>query len=390
MKLLQNRIKAALNKLLMRPQIWQVSADTKQIKLINKNLAQSVISLQLETAIIQKKFDLLEGMLAQNQNAMSLAIDKFRADIQEMVVATLKQEEAFSSTIIQKKFDLLEGMLAQNQNTMSLEIDKLRDAIQEVTGATVKQEEYFSSTINRGLSEYEVAVKKLAENQFRQIEALFSLLLALKPEYPLPPTRNWAASPDFLIDLYCRIIEEKPAVVVELGSGVSTIVVAAALRRNQTGRLFSLDHDHAFLLQTEKHLSRHGLEEWVKTYHAPLTEWVPDPSSPTQAGDRFQWYDVPAEVAGLKQIDLLVVDGPPMASSKRCRYPAVPFFYQRLKEGGQVMLDDAHRDDERFIVKAWTTEFAMQLQKVRDSEKGLALLSKVKPNGPAQNAIEKV
>ena len=63
---------------------------------------------------------------------------------------------------------------------------------------------------------------------YRQSEAMQQLLSLLKFSAPVPPTRSWAASPDLLLTLAQLVRKHNPKLVVELGSGVSTLVVAKA------------------------------------------------------------------------------------------------------------------------------------------------------------------
>src|SRR3546814_9693589 len=64
--------------------------------------------------------------------------------------------------------------------------------------------------------------------------------------------------------------EEKPAVVVECGSGLSTVVIARCLQLNGGGQVFSLEHMEKFAAQTRKELSRRGLSDWARVIDAPL------------------------------------------------------------------------------------------------------------------------
>ncbi|RMZ49887.1 hypothetical protein EB821_00510 [Candidatus Marinimicrobia bacterium PRS2] len=48
---------------------------------------------------------------------------------------------------------------------------------------------------------------------------------------PLPATRKMAASPDFLKLVVETILTEKPILVVELGSRISTILAGKALKK---------------------------------------------------------------------------------------------------------------------------------------------------------------
>ena len=139
--------------------------------------------------------------------------------------------------------------------------------------------------------------------------------------------------------------------VVELGSGVSTVVLARLLRE-RGGRLTSLEHDPDWARVVSSQLEREGLAQIARLIQAPLE---PHP----RALDGAPWY-APAALDALPahDIDLLLVDGPPgygegMALS---RYPALPVLAERLAPGALVALDDAEREGEREILARWERE----------------------------------
>ncbi|HYI22385.1 MAG TPA: hypothetical protein VEX62_07085, partial [Candidatus Limnocylindrales bacterium] len=80
------------------------------------------------------------------------------------------------------------------------------------------------------------------DRMFAQIEALIWLRDMLQLERPLPPTRGWAASPDLLLHAANRIADTRPKAIVEMGSGTSSIVLGACLKRFGPGTLISLEH----------------------------------------------------------------------------------------------------------------------------------------------------
>jgi hypothetical protein len=61
---------------------------------------------------------------------------------------------------------------------------------------------------------------------FRQLEALQNLSAVLPAGGVLPATRGWAASPDLLVVLVDLVISGRPSLVVECGSGASTLWLA--------------------------------------------------------------------------------------------------------------------------------------------------------------------
>lgn len=205
-------------------------------------------------------------------------------------------------------------------------------------------------------------------NLFRQIEALHALQLDLRLERSLPGTRGWAASPDFLLEVARHALQARPSTVVECSSGTSTLVLARCLQLNGHGIVYSLEHDAHFAEETRVQLRRHGLADWAVVVDAPLRE--------QQHGDAtWPWYAherLPAELA----IDMLVVDGPPMATRALARYPAGPALFPRMPAGASVFLDDADRADERAMLRRWHSEFPLFAQTARPCEKGCAVLTR--------------
>ncbi|RJG21100.1 class I SAM-dependent methyltransferase [Massilia cavernae] len=203
-------------------------------------------------------------------------------------------------------------------------------------------------------------------SMYRQLEALQGLYIDLDLKKSLPSTRGWAASPDFLAELAQYALAEKPRTVVECSSGTSTLVLARCMQINGGGKVYSLEHDPVFALQTRAHLERHGLSDFAEVIDAPLKK-VEVGSSP------WSWYaheGLPADI----KIDLLAIDGPPSASGELARYPAGPVLFPLLSANGAVFLDDASRVDEQAILSRWKQEFPALSQTMRFCEKGCAVL----------------
>jgi len=74
---------------------------------------------------------------------------------------------------------------------------------------------------------------------------------------------------------------------------------------------------------------------------------------------------------------MLVVDGPPTDTCHLARFPAVPFFYEKLSQTGIVLLDDAARVDEAEAVNRWTKGYPdLKPVPYLVAEKGVAVLRK--------------
>lgn len=163
------------------------------------------------------------------------------------------------------------------------------------------------------------------------------------PQDALPNLGSWKADTTFLWRLTRAIEQRQPRDVVELGCGASTLIVARALQRSGSGRLFSYDQHQDFVEATGEWLATYGL-----TAHMG---WAPLASDPSQWSSC--WYDLPSVPA---EIDMLVIDGPPWALNPFIRGRAEKLF-DRITVGGMILLDDAARPGERVVASRWKKEW---------------------------------
>jgi predicted O-methyltransferase YrrM len=185
---------------------------------------------------------------------------------------------------------------------------------------------------------------RLLRAQTGEVEALVQLFQGFTPRAPMPPSGGFALNPTDLLDLLQLIRTRKPKLVLELGSGTSTVWIAYALEK-VGGRLVSLDHDPGYAEKTRAALAAHGLVEVAEVRDAPLRPVLLD-------GRSFPWYDMDA-LADLREVDLLLIDGPPEKTGPDARYPAMRVLEDRLADAATVVFDDAHRQDERVALRKW-------------------------------------
>lgn len=220
----------------------------------------------------------------------------------------------------------------------------------------------------------DLAAQERADALFCQVEGLMAIYAVAGERAMLPRSRGWAASPDFLQVLIGVFRDRAPSVILECGSGLSTLVAASLCRTRGKGTVYSLDHDPVYAERTRKLIRTHGLEQWANVVDAPLTS--------TAAGEwHGAWYDTSGLPPDLS-VDLLVVDGPPSSVAHLARYPAVPALQSRLAGGARILLDDAARSDEQQILALWLKEFPwLSQENVDRCEKGCALLASSKASG---------
>lgn len=180
--------------------------------------------------------------------------------------------------------------------------------------------------------------------------------LGLKPD-ALPNLGSWKADVSFLKVIADHVLDLKPDVVVELGAGATSLVVARALQMNGKGALLSFDQHRQFAEATQEWLRDNGLDGQIS--HAPL--------GAAPAGWPGRWY----ELGPLPdKIDLLVIDGPPWTLHPYVRGAAETLF-DRMPVGGVVLLDDAARPGERIVARRWRRNWpGFEFKLVRGGTKG--------------------
>jgi predicted O-methyltransferase YrrM len=186
---------------------------------------------------------------------------------------------------------------------------------------------------------------------FRQTEALTGLYNTLDIQHPLPTTRHRAASPDFLHLLAREIFRLQPELIVEAGSGTSTLVAAYCLKKLGRGKIISLDHLEKYAEISRRTIKSHGLDNFAEVLYAPIKDYEID-------GKKHLWYDN-SGLEAIDRIDLFIVDGPPRNIATDARYPAVPLLIDKLHENSIVLLDDGARPGEKQIVSQWKQKYGL-------------------------------
>lgn len=184
------------------------------------------------------------------------------------------------------------------------------------------------------------------QDLYYHLESLDVLHSHLDFRYPLPPLGHMTLSPPVLRRLVEEIFQDPPTLLVEFGSGVSTVVLAQALSQVQEGRIHTVDHDPSYAERTRGRLQREGLSNRVTVHEAPLVEI-------SLNGRGYRWYDIELEDFVRETIDLLIVDGPPGIPGQRNREPALYRAESMLSPSASILVDDTHRNDERDMVDAW-------------------------------------
>lgn len=223
-------------------------------------------------------------------------------------------------------------------------------------------------------------------NVVAQLENYIALNNYFNTGSKLSNYHGWPISPDIALFIVDVINEKNYDAVIEFGSGTSTELFAkiALMRKKKNQKIpkiLSFDHLSEYYEKTQVILSRESLDDFVQLECAPLI-----PMS-LQDSD-YQYYDCEqilkeflADLPMNAKI-LVLVDGPPGATCKHARYPALPMIYKVLIQNNQLdfVMDDAARLEEKEVVDKWKVylnqnEYSYLESIPRVCEKGLVLLS---------------
>jgi len=199
---------------------------------------------------------------------------------------------------------------------------------------------------DRVISELGKAIQMGNRELLRQVEALTNLDAMMPLDRPMPAARGHPVLPDLLLLLVDAVRRIRPGLVVECGSGTSTLWLARALRHfGIDGRVVALEHDKQYATQTRQYVEDHDLTELADVRDAPLETFLLD-------GTEWAWYAA-AAWKDLDEIDLLLVNGPPANTVEKTRFPALPLLADRLSRRALIVAGDLSREGEREIVADW-------------------------------------
>ena len=227
-----------------------------------------------------------------------------------------------------------------------------------------KNLENLTATLQQQKAELDAQLKKQAD-ELVSLQNYFSTgqLSDIRLE-----TNGWPISSDFMFYLVKLIDLNDYDLIIEFGSGASTLAIAKTLanlaphRKNKPPVCFaSFDHLKQFYQQTQAQLDHAGLCDFVQLHLAPLADYT-DPN-----GNHYPYYNCQTTLAALakkhanKPLRLLVsVDGPPGSTGKHARYPAGPVVMSCFKGANiDLLMDDAARTDEKEIISLWKKNIAL-------------------------------
>jgi len=342
-------------------------------------------ALQDEVAVLARARDEQTILAAQRQGEV-LQLTRTQASLES-------ENAALGLKLRELEQHLEQLMRARDEQTrlVAQQIQDLAAALAASSGAVDEQFRKHADELIRLRKYLDGAFRNEIANSSKQTQALIGLQ-SYYATGELPTVNSerhsWPVSPDFGLYLVELVALNDYDLIIEFGSGISTVIVAKALATmasREDGRaptrFVSFEHLEPYYRQTRAHLQQVGLADNVQLVLAPLQDWL------APNGNTYAYYDCQAVLANLAQQYaggvrrvLAIIDGPPAVTGKHARYPAGPLVVQHFV-GARIdlVLDDYIREDEKEIAQLWQGELQaagiVHRMSERKLEKGACLIS---------------
>lgn len=347
--------------------------------------------LQTMSDSYRSEAETLHARLAQQQAAQEKQVEEWQKEYHSIITA--QEESQARANSYKNEVDALQTRLAEQEalanarkvemDTLSLRLDEMNKVYLEQVRILTDQQKYIvsaiasqSSAIGSGFEKQGMDLERVRksvqqsckyeiDNALQQATAYSGLSTYFEfgklPEVT-PWKRGWPASPDFVLWLVELIDQNDYDLILEFGSGTTTLYIAKTLaaRKKKNGtakiaRTLAFEHLEQFFLQTKSILSQAGFNERINVIHAPLQEYT------APCGTAYQYYscqetlnDLSLHYKSANSNVLVIVDGPPGVTCKNARYPAFPLVMKYFASAHiDFLLDDYIRGDEKEIATMW-------------------------------------
>jgi hypothetical protein len=194
--------------------------------------------------------------------------------------------------------------------------------------------------------------------QIRRSHIALREMTNIRPLLNGPPLDygNWAIDPFFGKVLAQLVHRHQPTHILECGSGTSTVFMAQLQKRVcEGGTVTALEHLDKYAQKSRQIIEEHDLTDTATVVHAPLEECQVD-------GKTLTWYRVNTERFEGREIEMMVVDGPPQSTGPLARYPAAFVMKPCLADDCVIVMDDGDRDDEQKAARRWADLLGAKLE----------------------------
>lgn len=309
------------------------------------------------SAASREVMHILEAQVFSRRDALNLTnhISALTEEMQESVEQCRVVEAAVSgasnrvaclSEQLDEKLGIAGSEARESNSTLVCLIEDVRAGALKSLADVAGQ---LKSVIGTAQARSDVEKSRQTNELVQSMDALFQLRSSLREGSIGPLLGDWAMDPVGMLGVVDLILAYKPALVVECGSGASTLWIARALEVLGNGKITSLEHLEEYASKTTGAIERASLQARASVMLTPVEEKEID-------GEIYHWYGISEVSVEPGTINVLLVDGPPGSMGPSARYPAMPLLKHFLADDALILLDDFSRPNEIQIEKRWLEE----------------------------------
>lgn len=361
-----NRVEEILNKL--SSQVEKMADSTSSSLSV---LAETVKQSDAHIARVEQSLSVLALQADEMRESTSNSFNSFE---KSSILKFEQIDKAWRG--VSELLTSVERELNTNSTSLSSLVEDSKINFESLPSAIREELALNNKALNQSI---DTIVKGRAANVVTQLEAYDTIKRFL--QYGVIPVHfhGWPVSPDIGVRLIDMITTQKFDLIIEFGSGTSTLIMCSALAKTSSNqsRFVSFDHLEKYYNSTLSMLKKHGVEEFVDLCHAPLSNYE-------AAGSKYMHYACEKKLKEvydeIKPANVLVlVDGPPGSTNRHARYPAFPKIVNIFELSSlTVFMDDYARIDEKECVEMWENDAVIHNRSFNvtslSAEKGLAII----------------
>ena len=303
-------------------------------------------------------------------------IDTLRSKNGELTASIKQLKEALQETQQQKAEavklnEQLKQTLEQEGNKISeltIELESVKKKLEAQQITNTKLDELEKRIANVGNNLTTDPDNKLL-NAVKQVENTLALQNYFSTGDLPPNNYGWSIDTDLALYLTEKLENNTYDLVIEFGSGNSTVLFAKILLKmmmknreentlpNDTDlpkRILTFEHNKHYHEQTTAMLRQAELDDMVNLVYAPLVDY-------SYQDEDYLYYDCDAALANIANLYetktpnvLVLIDGPPADTGLNARFPALPKLLNHLSTATfDLILDDYNRSEEKVVAANW-------------------------------------
>lgn len=165
---------------------------------------------------------------------------------------------------------------------------------------------------------------------------------------------SWILHGESMQFIWNILMETKPTTIIELGSGLSTLMLAkyaqiVRLNSEIDPLIYSIEHNQVWSNQILDLLEKYGLLEFIKLCLFPI-------KTLTFNGFQGKTYDI-TEIINHKY-DFVLIDGPPPDVGRMLTLPSL---IRSTSSSAIILIDDAQRYSEREAIMKWIRNYPFKI-----------------------------